>query len=82
MQSASFPTIVHSTTAGQMLITVFRPHAEVVAEAATAIAAQIQEQLIEAFAAGTEGLMLKALKGPGAGYHPSKRSESWLKVKK
>ncbi|KAK9793179.1 hypothetical protein WJX73_007861 [Symbiochloris irregularis] len=46
------------------------------------VAARVQEALLESFAAGTEGLMLKALDGPASGYQPSKRSESWLKVKK
>ena len=44
--------------------------------------ARVTAYLMEAFAAGTEGLMLKALDGPGAGYQPSRRSESWLKIKK
>lgn len=36
----------------------------------------------DALAAGTEGLMLKALTGPGSTYQPSKRSNSWLKIKR
>ena len=44
--------------------------------------AAIHAFLLEAFAAGTEGLMLKVLDGPKSGYAPSKRSESWLKIKK
>ena len=44
--------------------------------------AAIHAFLLEAFAAGTEGLMLKALDGPASGYQPSRRSESWLKIKK
>ena len=46
------------------------------------MAARVQEALLEAFAAGTEGLMLKVLDGPTSGYQPSKRSESWIKLKK
>eukprot|EP00884_Botryococcus_braunii_P017318 jgi/Botrbrau1/426/Bobra.110_2s0076.1 len=41
----------------------------------------VREFLQEAFAEGAEGLMLKAL-DEGASYQPSKRSESWLKIKK
>lgn len=44
--------------------------------------AMVHAFLLEAFAAGTEGLMLKALDGPASGYQPSRRSESWLKIKK
>ena len=36
----------------------------------------------DALAAGTEGLMLKALSGPASTYQPSKRSNSWLKIKR
>lgn len=42
---------------------------------------KIQEFLLESFAGGTEGLMLKALDG-AAGYQPSKRSDSWIKLKR
>ena len=41
----------------------------------------MQEFLLEAFADGTEGLMLKRL-DVGAGYQPSKRTESWIKIKR
>lgn len=41
----------------------------------------VQEFLLESFAGGTEGLMLKAL-DVAAGYQPSKRSDSWIKLKK
>lgn len=44
--------------------------------------ALIREYLQDALAAGTEGLMLKALTGPAATYQPSKRSNSWLKIKR
>jgi hypothetical protein len=44
--------------------------------------ALIREHLQDALAAGTEGLMLKALTGPAAAYQPSKRSNSWLKIKR
>ena len=44
--------------------------------------AAIHKFLLEAFAAGTEGLMLKVLDGPKSCYAPSKRSEAWLKIKK
>ena len=52
------------------------------AEQLPARESRVSAYLMEAFAAGTEGLMLKALDGPGSGYQPSKRSESWLKLKK
>ncbi len=42
---------------------------------------RIQEFLLESFAGGTEGLMLKAL-DVAAGYQPSKRSDSWIKLKR
>lgn len=42
---------------------------------------KIQEFLLESFAGGTEGLMLKAL-DVAAGYQPSKRSDSWIKLKR
>jgi len=42
--------------------------------------AKLQEFLLASFAAGAEGLMVKQL--DTGGYQPSKRSESWLKVKK
>ena len=42
---------------------------------------RIQEMLLESFAGGTEGLMLKAL-DVAAGYQPSKRSDSWIKLKR
>ena len=41
----------------------------------------MQNYLLESFASGTEGLMLKAL-DTNATYQASKRSESWLKIKK
>lgn len=41
----------------------------------------LETQLLAAIAAGTEGLMLKFLDERSA-YKPSKRSDSWLKVKK
>ena len=41
----------------------------------------LQEFLLESFAGGTEGLMLKAL-DVAAGYQPSKRSDSWIKLKR
>jgi len=40
----------------------------------------VQEFLLESFSKGAEGLMLKQL--DSGGYQPSKRSESWLKVKR
>ncbi len=43
-------------------------------------AAHSQEFLVESFARGAEGLMLKQL--DFGGYQPSKRSESWLKVRR
>lgn len=54
--------------------------AQSAAEAGTE--ALIREHLQDALAAGTEGLMLKALTGPSATYQPSKRSNSWLKIKR
>eukprot|EP00191_Tetraselmis_sp_GSL018_P013531 CAMPEP_0177586320 /NCGR_PEP_ID=MMETSP0419_2-20121207/5006_1 /TAXON_ID=582737 /ORGANISM="Tetraselmis sp., Strain GSL018" /LENGTH=1454 /DNA_ID=CAMNT_0019076197 /DNA_START=342 /DNA_END=4706 /DNA_ORIENTATION=+ len=42
--------------------------------------AVLQEFLLTSFADGAEGLMLKQL--DAGGYQPSKRSESWLKVKR
>ena len=44
-------------------------------------AGQLQELLLESFAAGMEGLMLKTLDA-GAAYQPSKRSDSWVKLKR
>jgi ATP-dependent DNA ligase len=41
----------------------------------------VQAYLLEAFADGTEGLMLKRL-DVGAAYQPSKRTESWIKIKR
>ena len=41
----------------------------------------MQEFLLEAFAGGTEGLMLKRLDS-GAAYQPSKRADSWIKIKR
>lgn len=57
------------------------------AATATATAQQVHEEvhelLLAAVAAGTEGLMLKQLEGPGSGYQPSRRCEcSWVKLKK
>ncbi|KAL4435464.1 hypothetical protein ABPG77_006226 [Micractinium sp. CCAP 211/92] len=46
---------------------------------AAALEDRLQECLLEAFAAGAEGLMLKSLAGP---YEPSKRSDHWLKLKR
>ena len=48
---------------------------------ATEAAAVLETQLLRAVAEGTEGLMLKFLDAR-SGYQPSKRSDSWLKVKK
>lgn len=48
---------------------------------AVGVGAQVQEFLLQSFAAGTEGLMLKRL-DQGATYQPSKRSESWIKIKR
>lgn len=45
----------------------------------TAAEAAILALLVQAVAAGTEGLMLKRM---SAAYEPSRRSESWIKVKK
>ena len=42
---------------------------------------QVQAFLLESFADGTEGLMLKRLDF-GATYQPSKRTESWIKIKR
>ncbi|KFM27440.1 DNA ligase 1 [Auxenochlorella protothecoides] len=42
-------------------------------------AAALQAALLEAFAQGGEGLMLKSL---GAGYEPSKRADHWIKLKR
>ena len=39
----------------------------------------LQEFLVESFSRGAEGLMLKQL--DSGGYQPSKRSDSWLKVR-
>lgn len=44
-------------------------------------AEQVEGFLLEAFASGAEGLMLKAL-DQGAAYQPSKRSDSWVKLKR
>ncbi|KAL4419767.1 hypothetical protein ABPG75_006865 [Micractinium tetrahymenae] len=46
---------------------------------APALEDRLQECLLEAFAAGAEGLMLKSLAGP---YEPSRRSDHWLKLKR
>ena len=43
--------------------------------------AQVQTYLLESFANGTEGLMLKAL-DVNATYQASKRSENWIKLKR
>ncbi|KAH7616567.1 putative DNA ligase 6 [Nannochloris sp. 'desiccata'] len=43
------------------------------------LVANVESWLLEATAAGTEGLMLKSL---DAAYQPSRRSESWIKLKK
>jgi hypothetical protein len=42
----------------------------------------IGDLLTAAFAAGAEGVMLKRLAGQGSAYQPSRRSESWLKIKR
>lgn len=42
---------------------------------------QVQDFLLKSFAEGTEGLMLKRLDA-GSTYQPSKRSESWIKIKR
>lgn len=44
-----------------------------------AAASRVEELLHSALSQGTEGLMLKALDGS---YEPSRRSESWVKLKK
>ena len=46
------------------------------------VEALIRDHLQDALAAGTEGLMLKALTGAAASYQPSKRSTHWLKIKR
>ena len=43
--------------------------------------AEVQTYLLESFASGTEGLMLKAL-DVNATYQASKRSENWIKLKR
>lgn len=43
--------------------------------------AEVHTYLLESFASGTEGLMLKAL-DLNATYQASKRSENWLKLKR
>jgi len=50
-------------------------------EEKTGVEAKVHSYLLEAFASGTEGLMLKAL-DQKASYQASKRSESWLKLKR
>jgi ATP-dependent DNA ligase len=50
-------------------------------EVAAGVEARVHSYLLEAFASGTEGLMLKAL-DQKATYQASKRSESWLKLKR
>ena len=45
----------------------------------TSLQPALKKLVTDAFAAGTEGLMLKALSSP---YEPSKRSDFWLKLKK
>ena len=50
-------------------------------ETAQSIESIIYERMLSSLHAGTEGLMLKRL-DDGAAYEPSKRSESWIKVKK
>lgn len=47
--------------------------------AVEALEQRVQGALLEAFAAGTEGLMLKSLE---ACYEPSRRSEHWVKLKR
>ena len=51
------------------------------AHVASAVLMQVQSFLLESFADGTEGLMLKRL-DVGASYQPSKRTESWIKIKR
>ncbi|PSC70071.1 DNA ligase [Micractinium conductrix] len=45
----------------------------------SALEERLQESLLEAFAAGAEGLVLKSLTSP---YEPSRRSDHWLKLKR
>eukprot|EP00775_Hariotina_reticulata_P004079 gene4079-4326_t len=42
----------------------------------------VSDFFFSALAAGSEGLMLKLLDGPGSVYQPAKRGLSWLKLKK
>ena len=55
--------------------------AEVAEEGEASIEAQVQTYLLESFASGTEGLMLKSL-DKAATYQASKRSENWIKLKR
>ncbi|KAK9829240.1 hypothetical protein WJX72_004715 [[Myrmecia] bisecta] len=55
--------------------------AQVEAKVEAKVEERLQEVLLEAFAGGTEGLMLKCL-DVGAAYQPSKRSDSWIKLKR
>ena len=48
---------------------------------AHSIEARVQTYLLESFASGTEGLMLKSL-DKAATYQASKRSENWIKLKR
>jgi DNA ligase-1 len=42
----------------------------------------VESFMLESLDAACEGLMLKRLDGPASAYSPSKRADSWLKVKK
>lgn len=55
--------------------------AEVAEEGEAGLEAQVQTYLLESFASGTEGLMLKSL-DTNATYQASKRSENWIKLKR
>ena len=55
--------------------------AEVAEEGEVGLEAQVQTYLLESFASGTEGLMLKSL-DKAATYQASKRSENWIKLKR
>lgn len=48
---------------------------------AASVEAKVQTYLLESFASGTEGLMLKSL-DKAATYQASKRSENWIKLKR
>lgn len=61
--------------------TKYGTQAEVAEEGEAGIEAQVQTYLLESFASGTEGLMLKSL-DKAATYQASKRSENWIKLKR